>query len=62
MTVRRLRCATKMNENDAPQNYLVEEVLREVYALLELYGPSFYNEDIREQIQTVLSHSQYARI
>lgn len=61
MTVSRLRCGTKMNENDAPQYYVVEEVLRDVYALLELYGPPFYSEDVREQIQAVLSHSQCAR-
>lgn len=61
MTVSRLPCGRKMNESGAPQDNVVEDVLRDIYALLELYGPSFYSEDVREQIQAVLSHSQYAR-
>ena len=44
------------------QNPTAEHVLHEVYDLLELYGPSWYSEELRERIQAALGRSKYERL
>jgi hypothetical protein len=39
----------------------VEEVLRDVYDLLKLYGPPWYSERLHQRIKFVLSHSDDTR-
>jgi hypothetical protein len=62
MTVSRLESGMKTLQSDAAQSETVEQVLSHVYDLLELYGPTWYSEELRERVQSVLSRSKYARV
>jgi hypothetical protein len=50
------------SELAATQNPTAEHVIHELYDLLELYGPSWYSEELRERIQAALGRSQYEHI
>jgi hypothetical protein len=43
--------------HNTPQADTVDQVLADVYDLLELYGPNWYSEPLHERIHSVLSHS-----
>ena len=62
MTVSQLQPSMPTNEPGAMQNPTAEHVLHEVYDLLELYGPSWYSEELRERIQAALGRSKYERL
>ncbi len=60
MTISRLQSGMKV-ERGTTQKETEDQVLREVYDFLELYGPSWYSEELRERLQAVLSRSRHAR-
>jgi len=49
----------RSRESLLPQNDLQEqmkEALREVYDLLELYGPIWYSQSLHDKLETILKH------
>lgn len=47
----------RTGRQDAAQVETVEQVLREVHDLLELYAPVWYSERFQQRINSALSHS-----
>ena len=44
---------------NGPENTRTETVLRELFELLEDYGPAWYTEETHERALAALRHSQY---
>ncbi len=56
MSVCRLESVETTIQNDAVQLAHAQKVLSDVYNLLELYGPVWYDPRLRERIVSALSH------
>ena len=55
MTISRLESGMKTVQQDATHVEILEQVLSEVYELLELYSPSWHSEVLRERMRSALS-------